>query len=65
LPIYTNAAKSAQACRSEILSRSGLLPPEKVMLDFLSTKGKQFLPRTYGRLRLTRTSVRARRGRKS
>src|SRR3954465_5021510 len=33
-----------------------LLPPAQAMLDFLSTKGKQFLPRTYGRLRLTRSS---------
>jgi hypothetical protein len=32
------------------------------MLDFLSVKGKQFLPRTYRRLRLTRPLVRARRG---
>jgi LysR family transcriptional regulator for metE and metH len=39
-----------------------LLPPAQAMLDFLSVKGKQFLPRTHRRLRLTRTSVRARRG---
>jgi LysR family transcriptional regulator, low CO2-responsive transcriptional regulator len=32
-----------------------LLPPAQAMLDFLSTKGKHFLPRTYGRLRLTRS----------
>jgi LysR family transcriptional regulator for metE and metH len=32
------------------------------MLDFLSAKGAQFLPRTYGRLRLTRPSVRGKRG---
>jgi DNA-binding transcriptional LysR family regulator len=38
-----------------------LLPPAQAMLDFLSAKGKQFLPRTSGRLRLTRTSVRGRR----
>src|SRR3977135_2613634 len=38
-----------------------LLPPAQAMLDFLSANGKQFLPRTYGRLRLTRPSVRARR----
>src|ERR1700676_4881311 len=36
-----------------------LLPPAQAMLDFLSAKGKQFLPRTYGRLRLTRPTVRA------
>ena len=36
-----------------------LLPPAQAMLDFLSAKGRQFLPRTVGRLRLTRTSVRA------
>jgi LysR family transcriptional regulator, low CO2-responsive transcriptional regulator len=47
-----------------VLSRKDkvLLPPARAMLDFLSAKGKQFLPRTYGRLRLTRPSVRARRG---
>ena len=39
-----------------------LLPPAQAMLDFLSAKGAQFLPRTYGRLRLTRPSVRAKRG---
>ena len=39
-----------------------LLPPAQAMLDFLSVKGKQFLPRTHRRLRLTRTSVRTRRG---
>jgi len=38
-----------------------LLPPAQAMLDFLSAKGKQFLPRTDGRLRLTRPSVRAKR----
>jgi LysR family transcriptional regulator, low CO2-responsive transcriptional regulator len=38
-----------------------LLPPAQAMLDFLSAKGKQFLPRTHGRLRLTRPTVRARR----
>ena len=36
-----------------------LLPPAQAMLDFLSTKGKQFLPRTHGRLRITRPTVRA------
>jgi len=35
-----------------------LLPPAQAMLDFLSAKGAQFLPRTHGRLRLTRSSVR-------
>jgi LysR family transcriptional regulator, low CO2-responsive transcriptional regulator len=39
-----------------------LLPPAQAMLDFLSTRGKQFLPRTHGRLRLTRPTIRARRG---
>jgi LysR family transcriptional regulator for metE and metH len=38
-----------------------LLPPAQAMLDFLSAKGAQFLPRTHGRIRLTRPSVRARR----
>ena len=36
-----------------------LLPPAQAMLDFLSVKGAQFLPRTTGRLRLTRPSTRA------
>jgi LysR family transcriptional regulator for metE and metH len=36
-----------------------LLPPAQAMLDFLSSKGKQFLPRNTGRLRLTRSSARA------
>jgi len=36
-----------------------LLPPAQAMFDFLSAKGAQFLPRTSGRLRLTRASVRA------
>lgn len=39
-----------------------LLPPAQAMRDFFSAKGAQFLPRTNGRLRLTRASVRARRG---
>jgi LysR family transcriptional regulator, low CO2-responsive transcriptional regulator len=39
-----------------------LLPPAQAMMDFLSAKGAQFLPRTHGRLRLTRPSVRRRRG---
>jgi LysR family transcriptional regulator, low CO2-responsive transcriptional regulator len=47
-----------------VLSRKDkvLLPPAQAMLDFLSAKGKEFLPRTFDRLRLTRPSVRARRG---
>ena len=46
-----------------VLSRKDkvLLPPAQAMLDFLSAKGAQFLPRTHGRIRLTRTSARARR----
>ena len=36
-----------------------LLPPAQAMFDFLSAKGAQFLPRTHGRLRLTRSSARA------
>ena len=39
-----------------------LLPPARAMLDFLSARGAQFLPRTHGRLRLTRPSVRVKRG---
>jgi hypothetical protein len=38
-----------------------LLPAAQAMLDFLSVKGKQFLPRAYSRLRLIRSSVRAKR----
>jgi LysR family transcriptional regulator for metE and metH len=38
-----------------------LLPPARAMLDFLSAKGAQFLPRTHGRLRLTRASTRSKR----
>jgi LysR family transcriptional regulator for metE and metH len=38
-----------------------LLPPAQAMLDFLSAKGAQFLPRTHGRIRLTRSSARAKR----
>jgi len=34
-----------------------LLPPAQAMVDFLSTKGAQFLPRTHGRFRLTRSSA--------
>jgi LysR family transcriptional regulator for metE and metH len=46
-----------------VLSRKDkvLLPPAQAMLDFLSAKGAQFLPRTQGRLRLTRSSVRVKR----
>jgi LysR family transcriptional regulator for metE and metH len=46
-----------------VLSRKDkvLLPPAQAMLDFLSAKGAQFLPRTHGRLRLTRPSVHAKR----
>jgi hypothetical protein len=42
-----------------VLSRKDkvLLPPAQAMLDFLSAKGAQFLPRTHGRLRLTRPSA--------
>ena len=39
-----------------------LLPPAQAMLDFLSARGKQFLPRTHRRLRLTRTMTGGRRG---
>ncbi|NVN84793.1 MAG: LysR family transcriptional regulator [Rhodopseudomonas sp.] len=38
-----------------------LLPPARAMLDFLSAQGSQFLPRTHGRIRLTRPSIRAKR----
>jgi LysR family transcriptional regulator for metE and metH len=43
-----------------VLSRKDkvLMPPARAMLDFLSAKGSQFLPRTHGRTRLTRPSVR-------
>ena len=46
-----------------VLSRKDkvLLPPAQAMLDFLSAKGAQFLPRTHGRLRLTRSSARVKR----
>jgi LysR family transcriptional regulator, low CO2-responsive transcriptional regulator len=39
-----------------------LLSPAQAMIDFLSAKDAQFLPRTHGRLRLTRPSARTRRG---
>ena len=44
-----------------VLSRKDkvLMPPARAMLEFLSAKGAQFLPRTHGRIRLTRPSVRA------
>jgi LysR family transcriptional regulator, low CO2-responsive transcriptional regulator len=35
-----------------------LLPPARAMLEFLSARGAQFLPRTHGRLRLTRSHTR-------
>jgi len=38
-----------------------LLPPARAMLDFLSAKGSQFLPRTHGRIRLTRSPTRTKR----
>ena len=46
-----------------VLSRKDkvLLPPAQAMLEFLSAEGARFLPRTRGRLRLTRTSARAKR----
>jgi molybdate transport repressor ModE-like protein len=37
-----------------------LLPPAQAMLDFLSARGAQFLPRTHGRIRLTRPTPRTR-----
>jgi DNA-binding transcriptional LysR family regulator len=36
-----------------------LLPPARAMLEFLSARGAEFLPRTDGRLRLTRSPARA------
>jgi LysR family transcriptional regulator for metE and metH len=38
-----------------------LLPPARAMLDFLSARGSQFLPRTHRRIRLTRPSARTKR----
>jgi LysR family transcriptional regulator for metE and metH len=38
-----------------------LLPPARAMLDFLGAKGAEFLPRTQGRVRLTRASPKAKR----
>jgi LysR family transcriptional regulator for metE and metH len=45
-----------------VLSRKDkvLLPPARAMMDFLSAKGAQFLPKTAGRIRLTRRSAPAR-----
>jgi LysR family transcriptional regulator for metE and metH len=42
-----------------VLSRKDkiLLPPARAMLEFLSARGSQFLPRTHGRVRLTRPSA--------
>ena len=42
-----------------VLSRKDkiLLPPARAMLEFLSARGAQFLPKTHGRARLTRTSA--------
>ncbi len=37
-----------------------LLPPARAMLEFISARGAQFLPRTHGRLRLTRSLKHAR-----
>ena len=47
-----------------VLSRKDkvLLPPARAMLEFLAARGAQFLPRTHGRVRITRTSVRSKRG---
>jgi LysR family transcriptional regulator, low CO2-responsive transcriptional regulator len=43
-----------------VLSRKDkvLMPPARAMLEFLSAKGSQFLPRLHGRIRLTRLSAR-------
>jgi LysR family transcriptional regulator, low CO2-responsive transcriptional regulator len=48
-----------------VLSRKDkvLLPPARAMQEFLAARGAQFLPRTQGRVRITRTSVRGKRGR--
>lgn len=47
-----------------VLSRKDkvLLPPARAMLEFLAARGAQFLPRTHGRVRITRTTVRGKRG---
>ncbi len=46
-----------------VLSRKDkiLLPPARAMLEFLGARGAQFLPRTRGRLRITRPSTRGKR----
>jgi LysR family transcriptional regulator, low CO2-responsive transcriptional regulator len=46
-----------------VLSRKDkvLLPPARAMQEFLGARGAQFLPRTDGRVRLTRPSVRPKR----
>lgn len=46
-----------------VLSRKDkiLLPPARAMLEFLGARGAQFLPRTRGRIRLTRPSARGKR----
>jgi LysR family transcriptional regulator, low CO2-responsive transcriptional regulator len=38
-----------------------LLPPARAMLEFLAARGAQFLPRTHGRVRLTRPTARGKR----
>ena len=38
-----------------------LLPPARAMLDFLAARGAQFLPKTHGRIRITRPSARNKR----
>jgi LysR family transcriptional regulator for metE and metH len=47
-----------------VLSRKDkvLLPPARAMLEFLSARGAQFLPRTHGRVRITRPTARGKRG---
>ena len=46
-----------------VLSRKDkvLLPPARAMLEFLAARGAQFLPRTHGRVRITRATVRGKR----
>jgi DNA-binding transcriptional LysR family regulator len=46
-----------------VLSRKDkiLLPPARAMLDFLAARGAQFLPRTHGRVRITRPTARGKR----
>jgi LysR family transcriptional regulator for metE and metH len=39
-----------------------LLPPARAMLEFLSARGAEFLPRTHDRMRITRPSTRRKRG---